>query len=395
MIDAPQPSRERLTELFLEYTGILSPFKHERAMADAVRTHLERLGLTVNEDDTGDRIAGDTGNLWCTVPGEGEAHVVLGAHLDTVAPTDRIEPYLDDQAVFRNRRPTILGADDKAAVAAIVHATELLMASKRPFPTYEALFTVCEEIGLVGSKHFDEKVLKSPFAVEFDSAGPVGGVTVRAPSHNTFKVTFRGQAAHAGVEPERGRSAVQAAAKAIAMMRLGRIDDETSANIGVIHGGVGTNIVPDTCDVEGECRSHDDEKLAQVTASIVDALHSGAAQVGVDVDIAMVHEYSAFALTGRSAVVRLTRSALADLGLEPHLMASGGGSDANVLNARGLPTVNLSAGMRQVHSPEEHCSLDDLERLCALALRLILMAPGYAPKTRSAVDAGRSGDGDE
>jgi tripeptide aminopeptidase len=398
MIEAPAPSRERLTELFLEFTRILSPFKHERAMADAVIAHLKALGVAVNEDNTGDRVAGDTGNLWCVVEGEGDPHIALGAHLDTVVPTDRIEPYLDESGVFRNRHRTILGSDDKAAVAALVHATELLKASGRPFPTYELLFTVCEEIGLVGSKHFDEKVLKSPFAAEFDSAGPVGGITVKAPSHDTFKATFRGQAAHAGVEPERGRSAIQAAAKAIAVMELGRLDDETSANIGIIQGGVGTNIVPDTCEVQGECRSHNEEKLAKVAAAMVDAMHAGAAEVGVDVDIALVHEYSAFALTGRSAVVRLSKAALADLGMEPRLLASGGGSDANTLNARGLPTVNLTAGMTQVHSPDEHCSLDDLERLCAVALRLILMAPEYGPKPRAATgndDPSQAGAADE
>jgi tripeptide aminopeptidase len=383
MTHAPRPSRERLTELFLEYTRILSPFKHERAMADAVVGHLKDLGVTVNEDGTGERIGGDTGNLWCVVQGEGEPHIALGAHLDTVAPTDRIEPYLGEDGVFRNRLRTILGSDDKAAVAAIVHATELLKASGRPFPTYEILFTVSEEIGLVGSKHFDEKLLMSPFAAEFDSAGPVGGITVKAPSHDTFRATFRGQAAHAGVEPERGRSAVQAAAKAIAMMELGRIDEETSANVGIIHGGVGTNIIPDVCEIQGECRSHDEAKLAKVAAAMVDAMHAGAAAVGVDVDIALVHEYSAFALSGRSGVVRLAKAALTDLGLQPELHASGGGSDANVLNARGLPTVNLSAGMLQVHSPDEHCSLDDLELLCGAALRLILMAPEYGPKGRA------------
>lgn len=389
MIEAPQPSRKRLTELFVEYASIVSPSKHERAMADAVTAHLKTLGVVVNEDDSASRIDGDAGNLWAVVEGQGDPHVALGAHLDTVVPTDRIEPYLDAEGVFRNRHRTILGSDDKAAVAAIVHAAELLKAWGRPFPTFEVVLTVSEETGLQGAKHFDEKVLKSPFAAQFDSAGPVGGLTVRAPSHNTFTATFRGQAAHAGVEPERGRSAVQAAAKAITAMQLGRIDEETSANVGVITGGVATNIVPDACQIQGESRSHDEEKLALVTAQMVDAMHSAAAQVGVDVDIAMVHEYSAFALSGRSPVVRLSKAAVSDLGLKAELLASGGGSDANIFNARGLPTVNLTAGMMQVHSPDEHCSLDDVERLCAVILRLVLMAPDYGPKGRASVDDGR------
>ncbi len=384
MTQTPRPSRDRLTELLLELTSIPSPFKHERQMADTVIASLQALGVAVHEDDTGARTGGDTGNLWCTIEGEGRPYIALGAHLDTVVPTDGIEPFLDESGVFRNRRPTILGADDKAAVAALLHATELLKESGRPFPSYELLFTVSEEIGLVGAKHFSEAGLSSPFAAVFDSAGPVGGVTVKAPSHDTLKATFRGRAAHAGVEPEKGRSAIQAAAKAIAAMELGRLDEETSANIGVIRGGVGTNIVPDLCEVEGECRSHDEEKLAHAVAGMVDALQAGAAHVGVDVDIAVVKEYRAFALGGRSPVVRLSKAALSDLGLEPRLQASGGGSDANILNARGLPTVNLAAGMTQVHSPEEHVSLDDLERLCGLVLRMILMAPDYAPRARAA-----------
>ncbi len=383
MTDAPLPSRDRLTELFLEFTRIASPFKHERGMADAVIKRLEAVGVAVHEDDTGRRTGGDTGNLWCTITGDGEPHIALGAHLDTVVPTDRIEPFLDEDGVFRNRQRTILGADDKAAVAALVHATELLKGSGRSFPSYELLFTVSEEIGLVGSKHLGERVLVSPFAAVFDSAGPVGGITVKAPSHETFKATFRGRAAHAGVEPEKGRSAIQAAAKAIAAMQLGRLDEETSANIGVIRGGVGTNIVPDLCEIEGECRSHDEQKLSRVAAAMVDAMQAGATQAGVDVDIALVHEYRAFALAPRSPVVRLSKAALTDLGLEPRMQASGGGSDANILNARGLPTVNLSAGMMQVHSPDEHISLDDLEHLCGLALRMIIMAPEYGPRARA------------
>lgn len=384
MTEAPRPSRDRLTELFVEFASIPSPFKRERGMADAVIKRLEAVGVAVHEDDTAAKTGGDTGNLRCTVAGEGDPHIALGAHLDTVVPTDRIEPYLGDDGVFRNKQRTILGADDKAAVAALVHATELLKGSGMSFPSYELLFTVSEEIGLVGAKHLGDKALASPFAAVFDSAGPVGGITVRAPSHQTFKATFRGRAAHAGVEPENGRSAIQAAAKAIAAMELGWLDEETSANIGVIHGGVGTNVVPDLCEIEGECRSHDEEKLARVAAAMIDAMQGGAADVGVDLDIAMVHEYRAFALTGRSPVVRLATSALIDMGLKPRLQAGGGGSDANILNARGFPAVNLSAGMTQVHTPDEHIALDDLERLCDLALRMILMAPEYAPRAQMA-----------
>lgn len=381
MNGVPTPSRERLTELFVDLARIPSPSRQERRVADAVVSCLEGLGVAVHEDETGSLIGGDAGNVWCTVGGEGSRpHLALGAHLDTVEPTDEILPTIDGDQVFRNSRSTILGADDKAAVAALLHATELLVSGRRSFPSYELFFTVSEETGLVGAKHLGEDVLGSPLAAVLDSAGPVGGITVNAPSQQGLRAVFRGRAAHAGVEPERGRSAIQAASKAVAAMQLGRIDEETSANIGVIHGGVASNIVPDLCEVRGECRSHSDEKLARVAAAMVDALQEGAAQAGVDVEINLVQEYRAFSLNARSAVVRLSKKAVAELGMQPGLLTSGGGSDANILNARGLPTVNLNAGMMQVHSPDEYVALDELERLCLLVLQMIRLAPAYSPR---------------
>ncbi len=378
--DLPAPSRDRLSELFLELARLSSPSRHERAVADTIVRYLAAVGVSVHEDDTGHHIGGDTGNLWCTIRGTGPAPcLALGAHMDTVEPTGELDPQLVD-GVFTNRAHAILGSDDKAAVAAMVHATELLVRSGESFPTYEMFFTVSEETGLVGAKHMGEHALSSPFAAVLDSSGPVGGITVKAPSQQGLQAIFRGRAAHAGVEPERGRSAIQAAARAISAMRLGRLDEETSANIGVIQGGTATNIIPDYCEIKGEARSHNDEKLAHTAAAMVDALQEGAAQAGVDVDINLVHEYRAFALTGRAPVVRLAKAAVAALGLEPRLLTGGGGSDANVLNARGLPAVNLDAGMMQVHSPDEYITLDDLERLCRLTLEMIRLAPEFAPR---------------
>jgi len=383
MTDSLTPSRDRLTELFLFLTRIPSPSRHERRVADAVITHLTELGLSVHEDGTGDAIGGDSGNLWCLVPGEGpDPCVALGAHLDTVACNGSIEPVLDSDGVFRSASGTILGADDKVAVTAMLHATELLKSSSLPFPSYELFFTVAEEVGLLGSRHMDERALRSPLAAILDSSGPVGGIVAKAPSQEGLRATFRGQAAHVGLEPERGRSAVQAAAMAIANMQLGRLDEETSANIGIIHGGTAANIIPDLCEIEGECRSHNDEKLARVAASMVDAIQQAAAQTGVDVDVNLVHEYRAFALTGRSPAVRLGKAAISAIGLETEIRSAGGGSDANVLNARGLPSVNLQTGMMRVHSSDEYVTLDDLERLCALLLRLVHLAPDFAPRAR-------------
>jgi tripeptide aminopeptidase len=216
----------------------------------------------------------------------------------------------------------------------------------------------------------------------FDSSGPVGGITVRAPSQETVRATFRGKAAHAGLEPEEGRNAIQAAARAVARMELGRLDEETTANVGVIQGGVATNIVPDHCEVHGECRSLDEGKLARLLAAMVDDLQMGAAEVGVDVDIDLVHEYTGFNLTGRTPIVRLSKAAVTAAGLTPALVTSGGGSDANVFNLRGIPTVNFDCGMTAVHTPHESLALEDLVRLSRVVFAMILLAPDFGPRGR-------------
>ncbi len=378
MNSLPSPSRERLTDIFLSLASIPSPSRSERAMGDAVITYLKQAGVAVQEDGTGQAISGDCGNLWCTVTGASpEPCLALGAHLDTVASGSRCDPALGDDGVFRCVGGGILGADDKAAVAALLHAVELLRGWQGPVPTFELFFTVCEEQGLVGAKHLRSDVVLSPMAVVFDSTGPVGGVVTKAPSQRIIRATFRGTAAHAGVEPELGRSAIVAAARAIAAMPNSRLDADTTANIGVIRGGVATNIVPELCEIEGECRGHNEERLAQVAAAMVDAIQEGAATVGVDVEIGLIHEFEAFALAEDAPVVQLSRAALAALGLVPVLKTAGGGSDANVLNAHGVPTVNLDAGMMRVHSSEEYLPLGDLEGLCALIIRMIVMAPEY------------------
>jgi tripeptide aminopeptidase len=377
----PEPDRGRLTELFLELTAIRSPSRQEAGVAGFVAGRLRHQGLTVVEDAAAAETGGDSGNLLCVVDGDGAApRVALGAHLDTVALSDAVEPYLED-GVFRNRRPAILGADDKAAVAALLHATELLRATGETFPTFELFFTVCEEIGLLGAKYLAKTGgLRSRVAAIFDASGEVGGIVVRAPSRNGLHATFHGRAAHSGLDPEEGRSAIQAAAKAVAAMRLGRVDELTTANIGIIQGGTATNIIPDHCYLEGECRSHDDGRLAEVSAAMVDAIQLGATATGVDVDVQVVNDFRSFALKERSVPVRLAKRALKELGLKPVLLTREGASDANVLNAAGLPTVNLACAMRQVHTPHECMALDDLVKLTRLAM--VLVMDSYGPGGR-------------
>lgn len=371
----PEPDPDRLARLFLELTALPSPSRQERAVAGFITEHLRGLGLSVHEDETGAAIGGQAGNLFTTV-GDGPPAILLAAHMDTVLPQDELEPYLED-GVFRNRRPTILGADDKAAVAALLHVTELLVQTGVDVPTFELCFTVAEEVGLLGAKHLAEDRARSPLGAVFDSSGPVGGITIQAPSQETVRATFRGKAAHAGLEPERGRSAILGAARAISSMQLGRVDEVTTANIGIIEGGVATNIVPERCVVSGECRSLDEGRLAKVLAGMVDSLQMGAAEAGVDVDINLTHEYTGFSLSPRTAIVRLSKAAVAATGLEPSLVTSGGGSDANVFNVRGIPTVNFDCGMAAVHTADEHLALQDLVRLAQVILAIVHLAPDY------------------
>ncbi|MHB9148841.1 MAG: M20/M25/M40 family metallo-hydrolase [Thermoleophilia bacterium] len=372
---APVVDTDRLVGLFMQLAAIPSPSRREREVADVVAGRLRALGLEVVEDDAAAQVGGDTGNLRCVVPGRGEKPAVcLAAHLDTVEPSGSIEPVVED-GVIRNSAGTILGADNKSAVSAILAVTEALVGGAASFPTYEVIFSVAEEASVLGARFLDPSLPSSPVAAVFDSSGPLGGIVVRAPSQKTIRATFRGRAAHAGLEPENGRNAIQAAAHAVSLMQLGRLDEETTANVGVIEGGVAQNIVPALCRVTAECRSLDETRLAAVSASMIDSLQLGAAKVGVDLDLDVVTEYRAFRLEKAGAAVGLALRSVEALGAPARLHASGGGSDANVFNARGVPTVNFDCGMMQVHAPEEHISVGDLVLLAGLVRNVIMMAP--------------------
>lgn len=386
------PSRERLSELFTLLAGIPSPSRRERAVADAVVSALKAIGVDAVEDDTGPAIEGDCGNLVCRIGPDGESPcIALGAHLDTVPVSGPIDVVLEGGERFKNASEGILGADDKAAVAALVHAAELLVKSGEDYPSFELFFTVCEEEGLVGASHLDRDALVSPLAAVMDSSGPVGGIVTGAPSQKILRARFRGTAAHAGIEPELGRSAIEAAARAVDGMELGRLDSETTANVGTIRGGSAVNVVPDYCEIAGECRGHDESKLADVAASMLDAVHLAATECEVDVEVELVDEFRAYRLDPDADVVKIAEAAVTDLGLTPSLHIAGGGSDANILNSNGIPTVNLAAGMMRVHSPDEYITLQELERLCRLALRLVDRAGAAHAASSSGGGSSRQG----
>ena len=358
-------------ELFLDLAAMPSPPGEERAVADRVAAELSDLGLVVDEDDAGERIGSTAGNLYTRLAPTAEGTpIFLCAHLDTVPPVGPLEPVVDD-GVVRNAGGTILGADNKSAVAAMVEAARRLVSEARAHAGVELLFTPKEEVGLRGAEAFDCSRLAAHVGYVYDQAGPIGEVILGAPHSRIMEVTFTGQAAHAGMAPEEGRSAIAAAARAIADMRLGRLDEETSANVGTIAGGVARNIVPDRCSFNAEARSHDEAKLADVVQEMLDACSFAASLTGCEVKTEVERGFHGYRFKRDDEPVRLAHAALERSGFAPTFALSGGGADANVFNVRGLACVNLANGMAEIHSPQEHIAVADLEAMVEVTLALV------------------------
>ncbi|MDH7602652.1 MAG: M20/M25/M40 family metallo-hydrolase [Armatimonadota bacterium] len=364
--------QDRLTKTFLDLLRINSPSKNERGVADYVKPRLVALGFEVEEDDTGKHIGGSAGNVIAFKRGNapGARSIFLCCHMDTVEPTSDLEPVVSD-GIVRSRGNTILGADNKAGIAAVLEGVEQFLACSSSHPDIQILFDVSEEIGLLGAKNLDKSKIRARLGYVLDTGAPVAGVVVSAPSHESIKVEIQGRAAHAGVEPEKGVSAIVAAANAIAKMKLGRIDFETTANIGVIEGGKARNIVPDKCIVRGEARSRNEDKLAEQVRHMTDLFAAEAAKIGAAAQVQVTREYSGFRFTKDDEVVRLAVEAARGIGIEPELQDGGGGSDANVFNEAGIPSVVLGVGYHNPHTPDEYISLQDLRKAAQLVASLL------------------------
>jgi tripeptide aminopeptidase len=359
-------------ELFTELAAVPSPPGEERAVADAVAAYLRDCALDVDEDDAGAAIGSTAGNLYArveaTAPG---TPIFLCAHLDTVPPTERIEPVVGDDGVVRNAAGTILGADDKSAIAVMLDATRRVLSERRPNAGIELVFTPKEEVGLLGAGAFDSSRLTARHGFVYDQAAPIGEIVLGAPHAQALVATFHGRATHAGMYPEEGRNAIAAAARAIADLRLGRVDDDSTANVGVIQGGVATNIVPERCAVHAEARSHDERKLGELVQEMLDSFSFAAEAGDCRVDVAMSKSYRGYRLRRDDEVVRLAAAALSHSGHEPRFVLSGGGADANVFNERGLSCLNLANGMADIHTPDERIAVADLEAMVDVTLALV------------------------
>jgi tripeptide aminopeptidase len=369
--------RDRLLALFLELVKIDSLSKREGRIAKRLASELEALGATVSFDDAGTQVAGEVGNLVAHVPGTTKAPpLLLCAHMDTVSPGEGVKPVIEDDVVRSDGR-TVLGGDDKSGVAIVCECVRVCRERGVPHPPIDVVFTICEEIGLQGAKHLDIGKLRAKRGLVFDSDA-VGLAFTRAPGANHIEVVVHGRAAHAGMAPEKGINAVKIAAEAIAAMRLGRIDAETTANIGRIEGGRATNIVPDEVRVRGEARSHDAAKLAAQTEHMKACFVEAAARhLGARVEVEVDAAYDAMSVPDDSAIMRLVSAAAQKLGRTITSAGMGGGCDANVLNRRGLEVVNLGTGMRDIHTTSEWLRVSDMVAAAEVTLTAIELAASW------------------
>ena len=370
--------RKRLAETFKFLVRIDSVSKEEGVIANEIKKMLESMGAETFVDSAGDKIGGNSGNLIATFKGNTQAPpLLLNAHMDTVEPGRGVTAVLEN-GTFTSDGTTILGADDKSAIAILLETLTILKENDLPYGPLELVFTVCEEIGLQGAKHLDLSAVTAKYGFALDATDTEGIVT-RAPSANHLEFTVHGKDAHAGAAPEKGINAISLASKAIAKLELGRIDRETTCNIGTIEGGIATNIVPNLVKVKGEVRSHDDEKLDNITNKIVfsftEAIENYKKMNANDelprVEINIKKDFPRTHIPDDHPVIKLATQAAENLGRKMKTKTTGGGADANIFFEKGIFTGVLGTGMRDMHTVRESVKLDDMVRTTELLLEII------------------------
>jgi tripeptide aminopeptidase len=365
-------NQERLLQLFLELVQIDSETGHERLICDALKEKLSALGLDVIEDDSAKKTGHQAGNIVATLAGN-QAHVppiYFTVHMDTVTPGKGVKPSIKDGYVITDGQ-TILGSDDKAGIAALLEALQIIKELRLTHGQIQLLITVGEESGLVGAKALQPDLLQADFGYALDSDGPVGDIIVGAPTQAKIKAGIYGKAAHAGVSPESGISAIQVAAKSIAKMSLGRIDSETTANIGSFHGGGPTNVVCDYVEILAEARSLDENKMKHQVQSMKEAFETVAQDYKTKADVQTEVMYPGFRFQSGDKVVDIAEEAIKSIGREPRLLTSGGGSDANIMAGLGIPTINLAIGYEEIHTKNERMPLSELYKAAELVIAII------------------------
>ena len=363
-------NKERLLNTFLDYVRIDSESRNEKAMAQRVINDLKAIGCDVYVDDTMDKTGSNTGNVYATLPGTAPGEpIVLCAHLDTVVPGVGVEPVVED-GIIRSKGDTVLGSDDKSGVAAIVEAMRTLVEQDIPHPTVQAVFTVCEEIGLYGSKYLEYDKVAGKYAIALDSSTP-GGIITSGPGQYKIEAAVIGRKAHAGVAPEQGISAIQVLSEAIANMKLLRIDEETTANVGSIHADYPTNIVAERAAMMAECRSRDGAKLEVQAEHMEACLRAACEKYGAALELKRTKVYDAYCHREDEPFLQRVAAAMTAVGLTPNLCPGGGGSDANHMCRNGVATVMVGTGMDKVHTTNEQIAVADLENTAAMVLELL------------------------
>jgi tripeptide aminopeptidase len=368
-------NRERLVNEFMELVRVDSETKQEQSISMLLKRKFEELGLSWKEDNAGPKIGHGANNLFVSFPAEGISGQVpklfFTSHMDTVTPGQGIQPQLDDDGYIRSDGTTILGADDKAGIAAMLETVRIVQENKLAHGDIQFIITVGEESALAGSRAIDSSLIDADFGFALDSNGDVGEIVVGAPAQAKVRMTFMGKSAHAGVNPEDGVSAITVASKAVSRMPLGRIDSETTANIGSFSGGGATNVVCEKAELFAEARSLDNDKLDRQLAAMKEASESAAADMGAKVEFNSQRTYPAYKYDESDEVVQLAVRAVHRIGRQPVTLFSGGGSDANVFNGLGIPTVNLAIGYEHIHTTKEQIPVDELCKTVELVVALI------------------------
>ena len=363
---------DRLIKLFMEMVEVSSVSGQEGAFRDYLKRHFADRGLQCEEDDAGRTLGGDSGNLLIKIAGTLDTRSILFlTHMDTVVPGQGIKAVLGDDRVIRSDGSTILGADDKAGIAAILEAYDNLIEKGLDYPPLELLFTVSEEQGLLGAKNFAFSRLQSPIAFVLDSGGPPGTIVYKSPCQNEIEYRVQGKAAHAGINPEEGINAIQLMSKALAIMPCGRMNETSTCNFGTIGGGTARNIVAQNCVVKGEARSLNRAELVQLTDELTGTFIREVEKNGGQADVHVTFLYPEITLDAEEEVVRLAVAAAESIGLKPELISTGGGSDASIVNGNNIRCANLGIGMNAVHTTEEFIRVEDLIHDAELVLAII------------------------
>lgn len=361
----------KLVEQFVEMARISSPSRREGRFAAYMQQELAALGFSVIVDEAGRAVGGDTGNIIATLPGTAAREpLVFCCHLDTVQPCDNIQPIVDN-GVIRTDGTTILSGDDKGGIAALLAAIRLVQQSGAPHGPLQVVLTIGEEAGMLGAKNLAYEAIKATNAVIFDAEGEVGDIVVQGPAKNSINAVVHGRTAHAGLHPEEGVSAIQVAARAIDRMKLLRIDEDTTANIGTISGGAATNIVAGETTVTAEARSLSNAKLETQSRHMADCFRAAAAEFGVTADVEVASSYAAYQVPAHAPLVKRCQEVMTGLGLTPRLVATGGGSDCNVFNARGITAIDIAIGMTAAHTVHESIRIADLAQTARLMAALL------------------------